>query len=567
MSDEQDVNTGSSTTDWQTALIQERTRIILRFLPIMMGAAVLLIGFFVGVYFMLGRPWQWVWMILEIVLVVAFLGLAYRLAQQGRLTAAVHLTTLALSLTAIIGPALVEGMVVPGVFAGWLSIMFGRLLAGRRENRVVVLISGLALTTGIALAGFRVFEMLLIPTWVQAIVNILAVVLTLTITASILDSRDLRYEDSLSRAEEYAKGLEAQRVTLEEYARSLARRARYQETIARVAQDVTSVLDLEELISRVVTLIGEQFGFYHAGIFLLDETREYAVLSAASSEGGRRMLARGHRLRVGEEGIVGYVTQHGTPRVALDVGADAVFFDNPDLPNTRSEIALPLRARGEIIGALDVQSTEPEAFSSEDTAVLQTLADQVATAISNARLFQQTQASLEAERRAYGEVSRQAWAQLLRIQPSLGYRYDPHGILPADGQWREEMKQALRTGQIVAGETGPSATLAIPIKVRGQVIGVLDTHKPTSKGQWTPEETTLLETLAEQLGAALESARLYQDTQRRAAREQLTSQITSRLRESLDLQAVLKTAADEMYRALELDEIVVQLAMEDKVEP
>ncbi len=565
MSDEQGVNTGSSTRDWQTALIQERTRIILRFLPIMMGAGALLTGFFVGVYFMLGRPWQWIWMVVEIAQTVVLMGLAYLLARQGRLTAAVYLTTLAINLTAVIGPALVEGMVVPGIFAGWLSIMFARLLAGRRENRGVVLISGIALTTGIALAGFQVFEMLPIPTWIQAVVNILAVVLTLSMSASILDSRDLRYEDSLARANEYAQGLEAQRVTLEEYARNLARRARYQEAIARVARDVTSVLDLQELISRVVTLIGEQFGFYHAGVFLLDEAREYAILSAASSEGGRQMLARGHRLRVGEEGIVGYVTGRGEPRVALDVGADAVFFNNPDLPNTRSEIALPLRARGEIIGALDVQSTEPEAFSSEDTTVLQTLADQVATAISNARLFRQAQESLEAERRAYGEISRQAWAELLRIRPGLGHRYDPHGILPTDGQWREEMKQALRTGQIVAGEAGPSATLAIPIKVRGQVIGVLDTHKPTRGGKWTPEETTLLETLVEQLGVALESARLFQDTQRRAVREQLASQITSRMRESLDLKTVLRAAADEMYQALGLDEIVVQLAIEDKV--
>ncbi len=195
------------------------------------------------------------------------------------------------------------------------------------------------------------------------------------------------------------------------------------------------------------TLISERFGFYHTGIFLLDPAREWAILQAASSKGGQRMLARGHRLRVGEVGIVGYATAYNLPRIALDVGEDAVYFDNPDLPETRSEIALPLRARGEVIGALDVQSREPDAFSDEDVTALQTLADQVAVAISNARLFQQAQESLEAQRRAYGELSHQAWRDLLRGRPNLGFLRNRQGISPAEYLWRPEMDTALAHGQ------------------------------------------------------------------------------------------------------------------------
>ncbi len=375
---------------------------------------------------------------------------------------------------------------------------------------------------------------------------------------------------ALGNARRYAKELEEQKEQLEEIVtertRHLARRTRYLEATAEVARDATSVLDLRRLLSRAVKLVSERFDLYHTGIFLLDPTGKWAVLQAASSEGGQRMLARGHRLRVGQEGIVGYVTGRGEARVALDVGADAVFFDNPDLPDTRSEMALPLQARGDIIGALDVQSTEPEAFSEEDVAVLQTLADQLAVAISNARLLQQVQESLEAERKAYGELSYEGWREILRAQSDVGFIRSGQGLTRADGSWRPHMKTALRTGESSRNEEDRKA-IAVPIKARGNVIGVIDVHKPDDEGVWTSEEIALLETLSEQLGVALESTRLYQDTQRRAARERLASQITSRMRESLDIETILKTTVQEVRQALGLPEVLVRLTPQALEEP
>ncbi len=328
--------------------------------------------------------------------------------------------------------------------------------------------------------------------------------------------------------------------------RDLERRARYLEASAQVSRDAASVLELQQLLEQVVSLVSTYFGFYHAGIFLLDQDKEWAVLQAASSEGGQRMLARNHRLKVGEVGIVGYVTGRGEPRVALDVGEDAVYFDNPDMPETRSEMALPLRARGEIIGALDVQSTEPEAFSDEDVEVLQTLADQVAMAISNARLFEQAQEALEAERRAYGELSREAWAEALGRRPGLGYTCDANGVAPV------AVSTATR-------DDGDLPELIVPITMRGQMIGAVRAHKPDDAGEWSPGEVELMEMLTERLGVALESARLYQDTQRSAVRERLTGEITARMRETLDMDTVLKTAAQEVRQALGLPEVVVRL--------
>ena len=328
--------------------------------------------------------------------------------------------------------------------------------------------------------------------------------------------------------------------------RELERRARYLEATARIARETTLVLETQQLLDQLVNLISEYFGFYHTGIFLLDESREWAELRSASSEGGQRMLARNHRLAVGEVGIVGYVTGRGEPRVALDVDQDAIYFDNPDMPDTRSEIALPLRVRGEVIGALDVQSTEPRAFSEEDIEVLQTLADQVAIAISNAQLVQQVQASLEAERRAYGEVSRDAWERTLGAQTSFGFRADQHGVAPTGDRQESESDLDL-------------AEVRLPIEIRGQAIGTIKARKATPNDEWTREEMMVIETLTEQLEQALESARLYRDTQATAERERLVGEVTARIRGRLEMEAMLKTAAQEIREALDLPELIVRL--------
>ena len=342
---------------------------------------------------------------------------------------------------------------------------------------------------------------------------------------------------------------------LEQQVSSLERRARYQEATAAVARDVASTLDLEELLSRVVTLISEQLGFYHTGIFLLDPIGEWVELRAASSEDGERMLAQGHRLRVGEEGIVGYVADRGEARVASDVtaassaesGEDAAHLDNPDLPETRSEVALPLRSRGEILGVLDVHSKSREAFTGEGVAVLQTLADQVATAISNAQLFRQVQDALDAERRAYGEISRDAWAEALRGQGTVGYYCDADATVPVT--------------EVVKAEDADLPALDVPITVHDQVIGAIRARKPEGAEQWTDEDTGLMKALAEQLGLALESARLYQDIQRRAAHERLVSDISDHLQRAPDMETLLQAAAQELNRVLGGSRAYVHLGM------
>ncbi len=162
---------------------------------------------------------------------------------------------------------------------------------------------------------------------------------------------------------------------------------------SEVSRAATQIHDVQELLTRCVDLIRTHFGFYYAAIFLIDQAGEWAVLRSATGEAGQELLRRGHKLGVGSQSMVGWVTANNTARIALDVGEEAIRFDNPLLPKTRSEMALPLRVRGEVIGALDVQSTSLNAFSSEDIQTIQMMADQVAIAIDNARLFSQRRPS------------------------------------------------------------------------------------------------------------------------------------------------------------------------------
>ena len=216
-------------------------------------------------------------------------------------------------------------------------------------------------------------------------------------------------------------------------------------TVAEVSRSASAIPEQDRLMNLLTNLISQQLGYYHIGIFLLDELREYAILSASNSEGGKRMLARGHRLKVGQQGMVGYATSSGKPRIALNVGADAVFFNNPDLPETRSEMCLPLIVNEVIIGALDIQSAEANAFTEEDYSVLSILADQVAIAIQNARSNEETKRALQEAEIATGQLTSRAWKEFSDERDVKGYRFrgikveiHPKPIKRGGGQWIDQ---------------------------------------------------------------------------------------------------------------------------------
>lgn len=358
------------------------------------------------------------------------------------------------------------------------------------------------------------------------------------------------------RVAERTADLEAARLTSE-------RRAQELHSISEISRIISSEQRQDILLPLITQLVSEKFGFYHVGIFIVDDARRFAVLQAANSEGGRRMLERGHRLEVGHVGIVGSVAGTGMPRIALDVGSDPVFFNNPDLPNTRSEMALPLKLRGTIIGVLDVQSEKPGAFTQEDAATLSILADQIAIAIENARLFTQTQQSLEEIQTLYRQNLREGWTAFSQEETVVGYRHAPGGgmklVQPLD---TDEMRQAMKRGETLVlqgGENADEPTMVVPLKLREQVIGVMKIKAPVREHQWTAGEIELAEAISERLALALENARLLEESQRRVLREQALSEIAGKIGASINLRSVLQTAVEELGRSLPGAEVVIRL--------
>lgn len=324
------------------------------------------------------------------------------------------------------------------------------------------------------------------------------------------------------------------------------RRARQLETIAQVARAVTSLRDLNQLLPEITQQISDSFGYYHAGIFLLDENREYAVLRAANSQGGQAMLARGHRLRIGRQGIVGNVTNTGRYRIALDVGDDAVFFNNPDLPQTRSEAAIPLLIGENIIGALDVQSTEPNAFSEDDIKALSLLSDQISVAIENARLFDETRQALAQIQEIYSESSRFGWQSMVKETSASGYRYAKGSVEP--------LRKKPEASGPLAGET-----LEIPIMLRGEKLGDLKIRRPGRQAAWNETEARMYQAIAERMSFALENARMFSDARRRANLERVAAEAATKISSSVRVETILRTAAEEISHLMDGSEVLIQI--------
>ena len=371
-----------------------------------------------------------------------------------------------------------------------------------------------------------------------------------------LNERNRELQNLSARLEERVRArteeLSLRSADLEMVNKYSQKRAAQLEALALVTRAITSVRDLQQLLPFVATLISDKFGFYHVGVFLLDELNEFAVMTAANSEGGKKMLERKHRLRVGQQGIVGNVTSTGEPRIAMDVGADAVFFDNPELPDTHSEMALPLKSGKLIVGALDVQSTEKGAFTGDDIQMLSLLADQVSLAIENARLFDETRRALSEAETISRQLTREAWARMPVEQKLLGYRYSIAGSSPINTvlDLTELNQNKGMSNQIEANQ------VVVPIELRGESIGTLVVQSP-SNAALNQDQINLIKAVAERVALSAENARLFEETTRRAERERLVSDITGKIRSVNDPQTMIQTAMEELRKALGASKVEV----------
>lgn len=363
-----------------------------------------------------------------------------------------------------------------------------------------------------------------------------------TVTSIMLDGREHLLESfvDITERKRTAEELQKAHEELGKYSTLLERQTEQLQAGAEVAREVSAILDARQLLDETVRLISREFDFYHAAVFMVGEPGEYAILQAASSEGGRRMLERGYRAKIGEASVVGQVAATGEYRIALDVGENAatlpfdqgsaVSFDNPDLPDTRSEICLPLRVRGRTIGVLDIQSTQEAAFSEGDVAGLQTMADQLSVSIENAHLVERTASQLREKERLYGEYSAAAWADLLSPTRPLGYVYDRVNVLPVEESPSLTLDGAERTG----------AVLSMPLKLRGQTIGILGVQEGDGAREWSPEEVAIVEAVSDQVAMALDSARLFGDARTRAEEMVVLNELAQSLAASLTVEEVLE---------------------------
>lgn len=325
------------------------------------------------------------------------------------------------------------------------------------------------------------------------------------------------------------------------------RRAKQYKAITRVAQAISTRKNLLELLPQITEVISDQFNFYHVGIFLSDATNTYAVLVAANSAGGKHMLNRGHQLKIGAQGIVGYATGMKKPRIALSVGDDAVFFNNPDLPDTQSEMALPLFEGETVLGALDVQSRESTAFSNEDLETLTTLAELVSIAIQNAKLYEQMGRSLAEAESASRQFFRENWKNLAEESNIMGYRYTAGGASPMMASENAEVDTETSTNR---------KHIQVPINIRGEEIGELSVTIPKDDSI-KADQMDMIRAVADRVAVIAENARLFGETTRRAERERLVSDITTKIRGTNDPQEMIQTAIHELRQALKVSRIEV----------
>jgi GAF domain-containing protein/HAMP domain-containing protein len=399
----------------------------------------------------------------------------------------------------------------------------------------------------------------------------------------------------------------------------LQRRAIQLEAVSLVGRAAASILNLDDLLLEVVNLIRSRFDFYHAGIFLLDESGQWAVLRQATGEAGQRMLARKHQLAVGGQSIVGWVTAHRQPRIVLDVGGDTVHFKNPDLPHTRSEAALPLVVGDRLLGALDVQSIEEAAFDEDDVTVLSLMADQVAIAIENAFKFSQQAAILEATSPIY-RVSRHialatnlddvlaalvehaagphvdrcaihlytgdtesegsSWLEIAALwdrasnpphMPGTRYPVQPH--------LRHEMAEPLVVGDLLAQTIDERvdretcrmlvetlqlrAVLMLPLAAAGRPVGFLfvASRQPHA---WTESELRTFRSLSDQAAIVVENVRLLGETKARVAELAALNEVSQALASRLSVQEVLKEVHQGASRLLDATNFYVALYNPDR---
>lgn len=321
----------------------------------------------------------------------------------------------------------------------------------------------------------------------------------------------------------------------------LESQARQLRSSANISRTIAEIQDISELMELTAKLASEQFGYYHIGIYLLDERKRTAFLQAASSDDAKQLIGQGFRIEPDRLNLAYRVIEHNRPYVASDT--DKVnFIRDANFPLTRSRMALPLTVRSNVIGILDMHSDQPESFNERDAEVLQTLADLVAISLDNARLINETKNLVQQLELSTAAQTRETWKKFTtRHKPA--YQYTPAGVRPIFVNNKQDKTDGLR----------------VPLILQGQHIGNITLKRKGAAATWSERERTLVEKVADQVALAIENSRLVDETQKSALRDQMIANISARIRETLDVESVLRTAATELRRVFDLKEAEVTI--------
>ncbi|TEU00104.1 MAG: GAF domain-containing protein [Anaerolineales bacterium] len=375
--------------------------------------------------------------------------------------------------------------------------------------------------------------------------------LALLVILNWLSNREMVRALSVER--ETSDQLQVQSRELEELVsqrtRVLERRALQLQTTADIAKLTTELPDPEILMSQAVELIRARFGFYHASIFIMDETGNWADLVASTGEAGRKMIARHHRLALGSASIIGWVSANRLPRVALDVEQDPFHFKNPLLPETQSELAVPLLVGQRLLGALDVQSTEPHAFAEDDVRALEAIASEVAVAIDSARIQREMQEQLDRIERSDRIETQAAWGRIARSRSVPIIHLNPKGeIGPLTDEVFPVIEDAIIQDSTVVSPDGRD--IAIPIQVRGETIATLAARRSKPSEPWNDEEIALMEAVASQSAQALEGARQRSEERRRVTELEVINRISQAVSQMLPQETLFRIVRRQLIQAI-----------------
>jgi GAF domain-containing protein len=308
-------------------------------------------------------------------------------------------------------------------------------------------------------------------------------------------------------------------------------------TSTTTARAVAESQNVNELLAKAANLIAERFSYYHTGVFVIDNQRRVGFLQAASSETGRALLGTSFRIEQDRKNPLNVVID--TQRTLITHDLDRMNFTrDANYPLTRSRMVMPLAVRGEVIGLLDIHSDQPRAFNEQDSEILQTLADLTAISFDNARLLEETRNLLAQLEASTSLQTQRTWSKFTSRQKSA-FQYTPAGVRPIFVQERRDSGDALN----------------IPIVLHGQSIGGIRLKKRRGiGGEWSERERDLVEKISAQVALALENSRLVDEAQKNALRNQMIASFSTYVRETLDVEAVIRTAATEFRRVFDLNE-------------